>query len=85
MKLTFSDTAEGSYSAAMIRDPEQLSALVADIRDFVRGHWHPLEEEVERAGAIPEHLVDTLRRRGYFGWSIPHEAAAGGFVAPAKG
>lgn len=55
----------------MIKDPTRLQALVADIRAFVRERWHPLEEQVERDGEIPETLVDELRRKGYFGWSIP--------------
>jgi acyl-CoA dehydrogenase len=55
----------------MIRDPAQLDALLADIRAFVRERWHPLEDRVEREGAIPEDVVDELRRKGYFGWSIP--------------
>ncbi|RYY82168.1 MAG: acyl-CoA dehydrogenase family protein, partial [Comamonadaceae bacterium] len=55
----------------MIRDPERLAALVADIRQYVRERWHPLEDRVEREGAVPEDVVDELRRKGYFGWSIP--------------
>ena len=55
----------------MIRDNTRLEALIADIRGFVRGRWHPVEDEVERTGEVPESLVDELRRKGYFGWSIP--------------
>jgi acyl-CoA dehydrogenase len=55
----------------MIREPARLDALVADIRAFVRDRWHPLEDQVEREGAIREDMVDELRRKGYFGWSIP--------------
>ena len=55
----------------MIRNPKQLDALLADIRGFVRDRWHPTEEEVERLGEVPEPLVEELRRKGYFGWSIP--------------
>jgi len=55
----------------MIRDNTTLDALRADIRSFVRERWHPLEDQVDRDGAIPETLVDELRRKGYFGWSIP--------------
>jgi acyl-CoA dehydrogenase len=51
----------------------QLDPLLADIRAFVRERWHPLEDRVEREGAIPEEVVDELRRKGYFGWSIPQE------------
>jgi acyl-CoA dehydrogenase len=55
----------------MIREPARLDALVADIRAFVRDRWHPLEDQVEREGAIREDMVAELRRKGYFGWSIP--------------
>lgn len=54
-----------------IRDPARLDALLADIRSFVRERWHPLEEQVERDDAVPDEVVDELRRKGYFGWSIP--------------
>jgi acyl-CoA dehydrogenase len=55
----------------MIRDTARLDALLADIRSFVRERWHPIEDEVERGDAVPPALVDELRRKGYFGWSIP--------------
>ena len=29
----------------MIKDPNRLQALVADIRSFVRERWHPLENQ----------------------------------------
>jgi acyl-CoA dehydrogenase len=55
----------------MIRDPARLQLLVADIRAFVRDRWHPIENDVERADEVPPAVVDELRRKGYFGWSIP--------------
>lgn len=55
----------------MIRDAARLDALLADIRAFVRERWHPLEERVECDDAVPEEVVQELRRKGYFGWSIP--------------
>ena len=55
----------------MIRDPARLQLLVADIRAFVRDRWHPIEDDVERADEVPPAVVDELRRKGYFGWSIP--------------
>ena len=55
----------------MIRDASRLHALIADIRTFVRERWHPLEEGVDRTGEIPESIVEELRQKGYFGWSIP--------------
>ncbi|RZA11395.1 MAG: acyl-CoA dehydrogenase, partial [Proteobacteria bacterium] len=55
----------------MIREPLQLQALIADIRAFTRERWHPLEDQIDRTGLVPESVVDELRRKGYFGWSIP--------------
>ena len=55
----------------MIKDQAQINALLADIRRFVRERWHPIEDEVERLDQVPEALVLELRRKGYFGWSIP--------------
>ena len=55
----------------MIRNPAHLEALVADIRSFVREQWHPIEEQVARDDVVPTAMVDTLRSKGYFGWSIP--------------
>ena len=55
----------------MIRDTARQEALVADIRAFVRERWHPIEAEVERLDQVPPAMVDELRGKGYFGWSIP--------------
>lgn len=55
----------------MIKDPQKLDALVRDIRSFVREQWHPIESQVEQLDALPDAMVQTLRDKGYFGWSIP--------------
>jgi acyl-CoA dehydrogenase len=55
----------------MVRDEARLESLLTDIRRFVRERWQPLENQIDREGAIPEEIVDELRRKGYFGWSIP--------------
>lgn len=55
----------------MIRNPAHLEALIADIRSFVREQWHPIEEQIARDDVVPPDMVDTLRSKGYFGWSIP--------------
>lgn len=65
----------------MIRDQNRLDALLADIRAFVRGRWHPMEDDVDRSGEIPEPLVQELRRKGYFGWSIPETYGGLGLTA----
>ena len=38
----------------------------------------PAEDEVEERDDIPEVVVEDLRRRGYFGWSIPEQCGGGG-------
>jgi acyl-CoA dehydrogenase len=55
----------------MIRDPEKLQALLTQVRAYVRERWHPMENEVEQLDAVPDSVVDELRRHGFFGWSIP--------------
>ena len=55
----------------MIKDPNRLQALVADIRSFVRERWHPLENQIDLEDDIPAAVVQELRDKGYFGWSIP--------------
>ncbi len=65
----------------MIRDPARLDALLTDIRSFVRERWHPIEDAVDRSGEIPEPVVGELRRRGYFGWSIPEAYGGLGLTA----
>ena len=57
--------------ASMIRHPEQFQTLLAEVRTFVRERWHPLENKVEQLDHVPEDIVNELRQRGFFGWSIP--------------
>lgn len=57
--------------ASMIRNPEQLDALLADIRAFVRDCWHPIENKIELLDEVPADIVKELQQRGFFGWSIP--------------
>jgi len=55
----------------MNSETQHIETLLTDIRTFVRERWHPIEEQVERADDVPAAIVDELRRKGYFGWSIP--------------
>ena len=57
--------------ASMIRNPEQLDALLADVRAFVRDCWHPIENKIELLDEVPDDIVKELQHRGFFGWSIP--------------
>lgn len=64
----------------MIRDSQALETLLADVRTFVREVAVPAEEEVAAANRIPEKIVDEMRERGYFGWSIPQEYGGAGLT-----
>jgi acyl-CoA dehydrogenase len=64
----------------MIRDATRLEGLLTDVRDFVRTVAIPNEERVEREDRIPEEIVREMRRRGYFGWSIPEEYGGAGLT-----
>jgi acyl-CoA dehydrogenase len=60
-----------STLSRMIRDAQALQALLDDTRQFVRDRWWPQEERVAALDQVPDEIVDELRQRGFFGWSIP--------------
>ncbi len=62
----------------MIRDPERLNALLSDVHRFITQECIPLEEEVDRTGALPERLVQRMRELGLFGHSIPEAYGGAG-------
>lgn len=64
----------------MIRHPERLNALLAEVRTFMREECMPLEEEIDRTGVIPEPLVDRMRKLGLFGHSIPEQYGGAGLT-----
>lgn len=64
----------------MIRDKDGLSALLEDVRRFVREVEIPAEAEVAATDTMPERLVEEMRRRGYFGWSIPEAYGGAGLT-----
>lgn len=64
----------------MIRNEEKLKTLLADVRQFVREVAIPNEDRVEAEDCIPEPIVRDMRRRGYFGWSIPEEYGGAGLT-----
>lgn len=55
----------------MIRDEQRQQQLLAEVRDWVRTVAIPNEDRVARTAEVPGALVDDMRRRGFFGWSIP--------------
>ena len=64
----------------MIRDPLRFESFLADVRAFVREVAIPNEERTEAEDRIPDEVVDEMRRRGYFGWSIPQEFGGAGLT-----
>jgi acyl-CoA dehydrogenase len=65
----------------VIRDAARMDALLADVRRFVREVCLPLEEEVDRTDAIPEPVVEGMRRLGLFGHSIPEAYGGAGLTS----
>lgn len=55
----------------MIRNQEYQDRLLDQVRDWVRTVAIPSEDRVARTGEVPADLVEDMRERGFFGWSIP--------------
>lgn len=64
----------------MIRDQARLNTLLDGVRHWVREVAIPNEERVERLDEVPDDLVDDMRQRGFFGWSIPEEYGGAGLT-----
>jgi acyl-CoA dehydrogenase len=64
----------------MIRDVGALERLLGDVRDFIKSVALPAEDIVERDDEIPADIVQDMRQRGYFGWSIPQEFGGAGLT-----
>lgn len=64
----------------MIIDTELNHARLEDIRQFVREIAIPAEAQVVRDNEIPAEIVQIMRDRGYFGWSIPREYGGAGMT-----
>lgn len=64
----------------MIRDPHQLAAMLAQLREFLRLECLPIEAQVDEDDAIPEPLVQRMRQLGLFGHSIPEAYGGAGLT-----
>jgi len=64
----------------MIRDKAWFDNFIGEIRSWVREIAIPNEERVEALGEVPEDIVADMRKRGYFGWSIPEEYGGAGLT-----
>lgn len=64
----------------MIRDEKRLKDLVAEVREWVRGTAHPIEELVAERDEVPGEVVTDMAERGFFGWSIPEQYGGAGLT-----
>ena len=64
----------------MIQDSTLNEKRLDDIRQFVREIAIPAEAQVVKDNEIPAPLVQIMRERGYFGWSIPLEYGGAGMT-----
>ena len=64
----------------MIQDSVLNTKRLDDIRQFVRDIAIPAEAQVVRDNEIPADIVQMMRERGYFGWSIPREFGGAGMT-----
>lgn len=64
----------------MIQDSALNTKRLDDIRQFVRDIAIPAEAQVVRDNEIPADIVQMMRERGYFGWSIPCEYGGAGMT-----
>jgi len=62
----------------VIGNLEENNHRMSEIRSFVREIAIPAEAEVVEKNQIPEAIVDVMRKRGFFGWSIPREYGGSG-------
>ncbi|KEI45723.1 acyl-CoA dehydrogenase family protein [Saccharopolyspora rectivirgula] len=54
-------------------DPSDFEEVLRTVRDFVRNQVVPLEDEIERTNAIPQHIRETAASMGLFGFALPQE------------
>jgi len=64
----------------MIQNSQANQTRLDDIRQFVRDIAIPAEAQVVQDNEIPADIVQIMRERGYFGWSIPLEYGGAGMT-----
>ena len=47
--------------------PKELEQMRIETREFVQNELEPFAEEVESKNQIPQHVIDKMKERGYFG------------------
>lgn len=64
----------------MIHDTQANQKRLDDIKQFVRDIAIPAEAQVVQDNEISADIVQIMRERGYFGWSIPCEYGGAGMT-----
>lgn len=64
----------------MIRDPDSFSTFIDQLRTFVREQLIPYESEVAANDEVPPALVQRMRDKGLFGYSIPEAYGGAGMT-----
>lgn len=54
-------------------DADDLAAVLASVREFVRSEVVPLEERIDDENAVPEEIVAQCKAMGLYGFAIPEE------------
>jgi acyl-CoA dehydrogenase len=52
-------------------DADDLAAVLAAVRDFVRTEVVPLEEQIDAEDRVPERIVATCKEMGLYGFALP--------------
>lgn len=65
----------------MIRNEASHTALLARVREWVREVARPAEARVADTGEIDDEIVESMRKEGFFGWSIPENYGGAGMSA----
>ncbi|NBA94824.1 acyl-CoA dehydrogenase family protein [Pseudomonas sp. R5(2019)] len=64
----------------MVRDQQAFDTFLSEVRRFVRDQAIPLEADIERFDEVPADLVQAMREKGFFGWSIPETYGGAGLT-----
>ncbi|MFA3919476.1 acyl-CoA dehydrogenase family protein [Ruegeria hyattellae] len=64
----------------MLRDEAKLENLLNEVRDWVKEVAIPNEDRVANEDRVPDEIVDQMRQKGFFGWSVPEEFGGSGLT-----
>lgn len=58
--------------------PESYEKTRLEVREFVRSELEPYARQVEEENRIPDHLLEKMKQKGFFGLTIPTAYGGGG-------